>query len=368
MFIMITQVVRLTALHLVVVASVLYVGPATPQEHPPTRTNDQNVSLRQVSVVPLSAATEEACLELAEAQVHLLLTLQEQNGRIPYMIDGNGNEVPNRRNAIRLWLATLALAEYGQAFERDDVLDAAERHGDHLLDLMLVQFEGKPALRLRDRIKLGTHAIAGMALLVLEQAGRPSDRLAADDMLASVLSMQEPDGEFRTFLDPPDRNDQQLFYPGEALTFMALYLPHLEEPARTDVLAKCLHGIQHYHHRWDTGELENPAFAPWHLQAISLVSHHHPLPTHTIDYADELARYLAENQQLDDAPSSLDYGHFFDPERPELGRSHASSTAVYLEGLGAYEAMHRPSGDGMTSTSATIYAGFRSLVQLSHAS
>lgn len=294
--------------------------------------------MRRVPLVQLSSVDRRFSQDLAKSQVDLLLRLQKEDGRIPYMIDSSGQEVPNRNNAIRQWLATLALAEYGRARASPSAIDAAVRHRDYLLDQMLVTFEGKPVLKLRNRIKLGTLAIAGMALFVIEQEDRGTDRLTSDQLLNTVLEMQNEDGGFRTFLHPPSRSDQQVFYPGEALTFMATLLPALEGDARAALLERCLTGIKHYRMRWYSSELMNPAFAPWHLQAISLVrGYASPATIDFLDgYASDLADFLVRFQQLDDARTDYELGRFYEPMIRRYGPPHTSSNGVYVEGLGAY--------------------------------
>lgn len=288
-------------------------------------------------IVDIDSVTRGAIGLLAESQAEYLLRNQNPDGSINYLILDDCSVAAERNNAIRQWLATLALAEFAEQSKNPSWCEVAASHRDFLLAQMLVEHDGLTSLRLRERIKLGTLAIACMALDALERQGFSSNRVTSADLLRSVIAMQDANGDFRTFLDPPERDDQQLFYPGEALTCIAYVAPRQGHEIQERLEAASLRGIRRYRERWESGELKNPAFVPWHIQAIALHLDSFEPDTNTTtwltEYLFELADWLVGYQQTIDAPSAIEYGRFYDPMRPDFGPPHASSTGVYLEGL-----------------------------------
>ena len=295
---------------------------------------------------------------------------QADDGSIAYLVSPDCKVVPGRNNAIRQWLATLALAEYAECTGKVEWIDVATKHRDYLIQAMLTEHEGLAALRLRDRSKLGTIAIACMALDALERQGHASDIVTSGELLSSILAMQEENGDFRTFLDPPDRNDQQFFYPGEALTCIAYVAPRLPSELQEKMRENSLRGIRRYRERWASGELRNPAFAPWHIQAVALHLASFETDAETREwmtgYAFELADFLVSFQQTTDAPSREDYGRFDEPLRPDCGPPHASSNGVYLVGraLAARLAHEVDAQERASQYHASISAGYKYLEQL----
>ncbi len=118
-----------------------------------------------------------------------------------------------------------------------------------------------------------------------------------------------------------------------------------------------------YYREWHL-ENRNPAFIPWHTQAYRIVWE--------LTRESELAGvifamndWLLGVQQWETAPHPDCQGRFYDPSRP-FGPPHASSTAVYLEGLADALAIARALGehDRADRYRLTILRGLRSLYQL----
>ena len=118
-----------------------------------------------------------------------------------------------------------------------------------------------------------------------------------------------------------------------------------------------------YYRSWHRAN-RNPAFIPWHTQAYCIVWE--------LTRDDELAAAVLEMndwllgvQQWDTAPHADCQGRFYDPSRP-FGPPHASSTAVYLEGLAEAFALARKIGDHDRAGNyrTAILRGLRSLSQL----
>jgi hypothetical protein len=86
-----------------------------------------------------------------------------------------------------------------------------------------------------------------------------------------------------------------------------------------------------------------------------------------VDAIFEMSDWLLGVQQWDEAPWEDCRGRFFAPDRP-FGPPHASSTAVYLEGLSEAFRIARVTGDSQRSRAyrIAILRGLRSLAQLTY--
>ena len=123
--------------------------------------------------------------------------------------------------------------------------------------------EGEVGLILeKDKVKLGAVALAALALTESPFAG---EFATIRDRLATTIDLLwRQDGSFRTFYRPAERNDCQNFYPGEALLFWAKRIVATRDPAP---LARFRQSFRYYR-AWHL-ENRNPAFIPWHTQAVS---------------------------------------------------------------------------------------------------
>ena len=171
-----------------------------------------------------------------------------------------------------------------------------------------------------------------------------------------MARLHQPDGSFRSFLTPPERNDNQNFYPGEALLFWAQRLrgDPLVPPDAT-LETRFLASFAYY-----------PRLAPQRAQPRpSCRGTARPMLWPTSGWGGrscatfvlEMNDWLLPLQQWETAPAPLFQGRFYDPARPDYGPPHASSTGVYLEGLAAALALaRRPGGDsGGDAARAALY-------------
>lgn len=170
----------------------------------------------------------------------------------------------------------------------------------------------------------------------------------------------QKDGSFRTFLVPQERNDNQNFYPGEAL----LYLAHKYRKLGEESIALRAWNSARYYKEWHLKN-RNPAFVPWHTMAYSALLERR-FDRELAEWVFEMNDWLLSMQQT--APllyPDID-GRFYDPKRPKFGVPHASSTGVYLEGLLAAYRLAKATGDHGRSENyrKAIVRGVRSLMQL----
>jgi hypothetical protein len=262
-------------------------------------------------------------------------TQAAQKGRLPYKYwPGNGRYSP-ADNSLRRMLGVVALRQHAWSYGDVDQRAVADRCLVQLLDERYLTADGHGLISDRSGVKLGAIAIAGLALLAAPSSPDP-DLLPA--LYRTTRRLWCDSGRFRTFWWPTARDDNHNFYPGEALLFWAqLY--------RLNGGVSLRHAIDHalaYYQRWHR-EQRNPAFVPWHTLALACMFD----VTGNRGYLDDLLAmndWLLAMQQWDDAPFPDMRGRFYLPARPDFGPPHASSTAVYCEGLVAAAAAARQAG------------------------
>lgn len=297
---------------------------------------------------------------LAENMMLWMRNQVDAGGRIVYKFFPSSGRESEGDNSIRQAMATVCLNRIalhsGLAADRD----IADRNLDHLLRVYYRTEDALGYIAEGEKAKLGAAALAGLAIVENPGAGRYREPLAA--LSKSVDSLWLQSGEFRTFLKPADRNDNQNFYPGEALVFWAARLAQARGAADP---ARFLQSFAFYREHFRTNP--NPAFVPWHSQAYyAALPHIGAAAAPVKDFIFEMNDWLLGMQQWDTAPHPDLRGRFYDPRRPEYGPPHASSTGVYLEGLTDALELARSSRDSARADAyrLAILRGLRSLMQL----
>ena len=323
--------------------------------------------------VPIDAINTSYLETLAELLGNYLTASVQDNGEMQYIYyPSRGTADTARNNQIRQWMATLALCRWARFRGDDAVFDIADRNIQFNLnqyyskvgDLGIIDDQGK--------IKLGAVALAAMAI---RQHPRRSELAEVEaSLLGTVNQMWTVSGRFRTFLAPPERDDCHNFYPGEALLLWSQVYRERQSGEVLDRFAKSFE----YYRAWHRDN-RNPAFIPWHTQAYWLMwcqlvgdwadrmhdAVYGGLPNALRNAIFAMNDWLLGIQQWEDAPGEDCRGRFYAPDRP-FGPPHASSTAVYLEGLlDAYQLASRV-GDRQREAAyrQAIFRGFRSLAQL----
>lgn len=313
-------------------------------------------------LVPLASVDRKSTQALNGLMADWLLSHLHADGRMTYKWWPSRGEESRANNMIRQWMATVALVRL--AVERDDPV--LYEHAGRNIDYNLAQFYREEAgdrgyILFRGKAKLGAAALAAMAIMLHPERARWSR--FEDKLLQTVFHLQEDSGYFRTFLHPPDRTDNQNFYPGEALYYLGLRYGIDKEPALVERIKRSFA----YYRRWHR-ENQNPAFIPWHTQAYFALWKETKDPE-LVDFIFEMNDWLLGMQQWDSAEYPDAQGRFYDPRRRRYGPPHASSTGVYLEGLADAFVLARELGDEkrMASYRRAIVRGIRSLMQLQFA-
>ena len=329
------------------------------------------IDLEPAAVIPLergnvlvpaesvSRATTEA---LSDGMSTWLVGQLDEDGRMVYEYWPSRGEESTSNNMIRQWMATRALTRI--AIERGDeaLVERAETNIEYNLGISYREEGGLGLIADPDGdVKLGAVALAALAISEHPARGRFADEEAA--LRRTVDELWRTDGSFETFIVPAGRNDNQNFYPGEALLLWASTLEVTNDP---ELLERFMRSFEYYRdwHR----EQRNPAFVPWHTMAYEKVWRVTNDPD-LRDFVFEMNDWLLDMQQWEAAPTPDVAGRFYNPEHPEYGPPHASSDGVYLEGLIAAHRLAVADGDENRAEAyrVAIARGLRNLMQLQFA-
>ncbi|GAB5469668.1 MAG: hypothetical protein Kilf2KO_26980 [Rhodospirillales bacterium] len=284
-----------------------------------------------------------------------LLRQQRPDGSLAYKYWPSRGEGSTTNNTIRQFMASLALIDWASYRGRAPLLVAATRSLEanleaflrHEGDLAVIEHEGKA--------KLGAAALAALCLLRHpDRAAYAAERRALE---RGIAKLWQADGSFRTFHRPADRNDNQNFYPGEALYYWSERLRGEPDDALSEAVSRSLDHYRRFHRR-----APNPAFVPWHSLALAGLD---PSPARS-RYLFAMNDWLVGLQQWESAPHRDMAGRFYAPEHPDYGPPHASSTGVYIEGLAAAFSVAERLGDRARAAryATAVWRGLRSLRQL----
>jgi hypothetical protein len=312
--------------------------------------------VRGNEVVPFSAVDQKSTRALAERMAGYLKTNVQPDGRMVYMYFPSRGEESSDNNMIRQYMASVALVRWG-VHEKDQVtLALAEKNLVYNFahfykqdgELGHISYEGKS--------KLGAAALA--ALAIVEAPFRANFAQFEGPLRKFVEHMQQEDGSFKTFYGS-SQNDNQNFYPGEALL---LWSTIYAQDRSSELLERFMRAFRYYR-TWHRDN-RNPAFIPWHTQAdfrVWQVTKDKEL----VDFIFEMNDWLLSMQEWDDVDYPDIQGRFHDPDRPQYGPPHASSTGVYIEGLIDAYRLAVALGDQKRQESykRAIMRGLRSMMQ-----
>ncbi len=314
-------------------------------------------------VAPTASIDADRVAHVAEDCGLWMLRNLAADGALPYKYWPSRGVESAADNAIRRFLASLALARLGALRGDAETRGAARRN----LRFNLTRYfrdigGGRGAIVERTGAKLGAAAIAALAIL---ESPAPAEFQPELTMLAAgVDALADDEVGFRTFFFPRERDGENWnFYSGEALLFWAEAIRRgagfAPSPERwTAAFTRC---------RERHARARNPAFVPWHTQACAAMfeqTQRRELAACALEMND----WLLPMQQwgpTSGLPPDL-WGRFHDPQRPDFGPPHAASTGAYLEGLADAVPLARALGDGARAATyeRALARGLRSLRQL----
>ena len=305
--------------------------------------------------------TRQKLEEAATLAEGWLLENIQDTGRLVYRFHPSTCQEERTNNMIRQWMATLVLAEIAQ--ERPEDTHLAEKVSQNIgYNLKHYYREDQlfGLIEYSEKVKLGAAALAALTLSKAPQPQQWSRQLEALDRTVSHL--WNNDGSFRTFYRPRERNDNQNFYPGEALLYWTYKYANDPNPFLLNRIWKSIE----YYQAWHAENL-NPAFVPWHTMAYAQLWEVEP-DERLIHYIFAMNDWLLQMQQQADEVIYPDMaGRFYAPGKG-WGIPHVSSTAVYLEGLAAALgiAKQRKDAERVERYSQALREGLRNLLQLQY--
>ena len=289
-----------------------------------------------------------------------LLAQVNEKGQVNYKYWPSRGEFSTSNNAIRQWMATVCLNRAAKVFNSENIKNSAGKNLNFNLTTMFVEEGGLGYIWMADSAKLGAAALASLAIIESPERKR---FLREEGALRNLLAeLSNSDGSFDTFFIPRERKDNQNFYSGEALLFLATQFSITRNPAE---LARVKSAFKYYR-QWHRDN-RNPAFIPWHTQAYYIVWNI-TKDESLKDFIFEMNDWLVDFQQWQLAAYPDMRGRFYDPNRTHFGPPHASSTGVYLEGLiDAYDLAKQVEDEQRADTyRIAILRGIRSIMQLQY--
>src|SRR4030095_5594202 len=169
--------------------------------------------------------------EEVNQRIHLLgewfLSNLSEGGKLPYLYVpslGRQAKAQNPRHYwVRQWMATWFFPRLGTFLADPDLRQAALKNLNNTLKRTLKTEEDREIAYIRydDEANLGC---ASGALMSLLESQHPERARLIRYLANFILGQLEANGKFRTFYLPAGRDDNQNFYPGEAmLALMTLY-------------------------------------------------------------------------------------------------------------------------------------------------
>jgi len=311
-------------------------------------------------VVEPESVNRESVLRCAQAMTRWLAAQVSDNGAASYKYWPSRGAYASSNNAIRQWMATACLGRAAKSFGSKSLAAIAAKNLEYNLSTTY-RTDGKQSyIWMNGSGKLGAAALAALAILESPQRKQFLDEEYALHKL--IHSLGNADGSFDTFYIPRERKDNQNFYSGEALLFLAARFSISRNPEELNRIMAAFHHYREWHRN-----NRNPAFIPWHTQAYYLVWQN-TKDEELRNFIFEMNDWLLAMQQWESAEFPDMQGRFFDPARPYFGPPHASSTGVYLEGLIDAFALARQCGDQARAENyrIAIVRGIRSLMQLQY--
>ncbi|MCP5334803.1 MAG: hypothetical protein H7A08_03810 [Oceanospirillaceae bacterium] len=311
-------------------------------------------------VVDIETINSGSVLRCAQGMTRWLAAQVDESGAANYKYWPSCGAYASSNNAIRQWMATVCLGRAARSFGSEPLATIAAKNLAYNLSTTY-QTDGKQNyIWMNGSAKLGSAALAALAILESPQRKHYLNEEYA--LHSMIYSLGNADGSFDTFYIPRERKDNQNFYSGEALLFLATRYSISRNPEDL----KRIMAAFHYYRTWHL-QNRNPAFVPWHTQAYFLVwkiTKDEALK----DFIFEMNDWLLSMQQWESAEFTDMQGRFYDPARPYFGPPHASSTGVYLEGLIDAFAIAKELGDQQRAENyrIAIVRGIRSLMQLQY--
>ncbi|HEU4677228.1 MAG TPA: hypothetical protein VFS75_00745 [Candidatus Paceibacterota bacterium] len=290
----------------------------------------------------------------------LVRSLDPVTSYFTYEEHPNGT-ISNADNDIRQLLASRVLAEAAAFDSSYETLH--ERNLSVIMENWYKEDGEQAYVYAYGKSKLGANAMLLRVLVASPDFARYATE--AKRLAAGILSLMHEDGSFEPWYKEPDyaydRDYLLTFYSGEATLALLEYGEKVKDVA---VLTDARRAEDHYIGAYvdDMSAHYYPAYVPWHTLALSHLFN----ATKDMRYANAIFALNDKLLELEDMEEFI--GRFYDPETPEYGSPHASSDAVYTEGLATAYAVAKATGDAAHARAyrGTLTLAFQNLVNLQY--
>ena len=180
--------------------------------------------------------------------------------------------------------------------------------------------------------KLGAPPLLLLAISELGASLR-IPRETVDQLTASLLAMQAPDGHFGTKARGMELEGSESYYAGQIVLALARFYGIRKRPRLRSAVERSL---KHYQERWQDEDERDLSFTTWMIQACD---QWHALVEDDLakNYAYEMADWALQEQHGEDCENPLWIGAF--QNTPGIG------TAAYSEGIASALAIAQRAGD-----------------------
>ena len=202
--------------------------------------------------------------------------------------------------------------------------------------------------------KLGAPPLLLLAITELGSSLR-IPRETVDQLTASLLAVQAPDGHFGTRARGMELEGSETYYAGQIVLALARLFGVRKRPRLRSAVQRAL---KHYQARWQDDDERDLSFTTWMIQACD---QWHALEDDELarDYAYEMADWALQEQHGEDCENPLWVGAF--QNTPGIG------TAAYSEGIASALSIAQRAGDAerVDRYRAALLLSMRFLLSLS---
>jgi len=253
------------------------------------------------------------------------------DGLFLYTTNIETGEIPTTNNAIRQLMASRVIALESQS--NSELLSIHKKNLEYLMANWYREENGLGYVYFDEKSKLGANAMLLRTLVASPYFENYTNEAKA--LARGIVHLQKENGSFSAwYIAPPYKyNEEYLltFYSGEALLALIEYY----EKTGNEVYLEHAKRTASFYIKEYVDELEQnyyPAYVPWHTIALNKL---HKISTNEA-YANAI--FSMNDKLLELQDTKVHVGRFYDPRTPQYGNPHASSDAVYTEGLAyAYE-------------------------------
>jgi hypothetical protein len=277
-----------------------------------------------------------------EALGSLVRMFDSETGFFVYGLAPDGTST-NGDNDIRQLLTSRIVAE--ESVEDESLRPLHEKNLQAIMSEWYREDGGVGYVYAYGKSKLGANA---MLLRVLTASPLfASYEGEAKRLIFGMLLLQNEDGSFEPWFKEPsyayDRDYLLTFYSGEAILALLEYSEKTGDKLSGDIAKRAQDFyLGEYVLRMD--ENYYPAYVPWHTLSLARLYG----KTKDERYRDAIFTLTDKLLELQDTTEFI--GRFYNPETPRYGTPHASTDAVYTEGLATAYAVAREAGDAERET------------------